>query len=139
MPTNKQSSRRAQRAIAHQRQKRRRIAWVLGGVAAVAIVVVGFLTLGGGDDAFTIDVALDDFSIEGDLVAPAGSVRLNAVNVGVIPHNVGLRGGPISAELRPGGSTELDLGDLAPGTYELYCDVADHVEQGMVATLVVTD
>ena len=44
-----------------------------------------------------------------------------------------------SAELRPGGSTELDLGDLAPGTYELSCDVADHVEQGMVATLVVTD
>ncbi len=101
--------------------------------------MVGFLTFGGGDDAFTIDVALDDFTIEGDLVAPAGSVRLNAVNVGALPHNVGLRGGPISAELRPGGSIELDLGDLAPGTYELYCDVGDHVEQGMVATLIVTD
>jgi len=84
-------------------------------------------------------VALTDYTIEGDLVAPAGHVRLSAVNVGAIPHNVGVRGGPIGTDLRPGGSSELDLGELAPGTYEVYCDVSDHVVRGMVAQLVVTE
>jgi uncharacterized cupredoxin-like copper-binding protein len=28
---------------------------------------------------------------------------------------------------------------LAPGTYELYCDIADHEARGMVAELVVSE
>jgi len=137
MSNKSNSSRRAQRAIAAQRKKRLRTLWVVGALVVAAIVVVGFLSIGGGSDSFTIDVALDDFSIEGDLEAPAGAVKLSVVNVGAIPHNVGLRGGPIGADLDPGESAELDLGELTPGSYELYCDIADHVEQGMVATLVV--
>ena len=69
---------------------------------------------------------------------PAGPVRLAATNIGAIPHNVGIRGGPITTDLQPGASAELDLGELVAGSYELYCDVPDHAEQGMVASLVVT-
>ena len=53
-------------------------------------------------------------------------------------HNVGIRRGPISGDMQPGGSFTIELGVLAAGTYELYCDIPDHVEQGMVANLVIT-
>lgn len=89
-------------------------------------------------DGTTIEVSLGDFTINGNLTAPAGKVRLHAVDSGGATHNVGLRGGPISTNLQPGAVTMLDLGELAPGTYELYCDVADHVQRGMVAQLVIT-
>ena len=83
-------------------------------------------------------VVLGDYLIAGDLTAPAGNVRLEAVNQGGIIHNVGVRRGPISGSMQPGGAFTIDLGSLAPGTYQLYCDIVDHVEQGMVADLVIT-
>ena len=58
-------------------------------------------------------------------------------NVGAIPHNVGIRGGPITPELAPRESAELDLGELVPGTYELYCDIVGHEDAGMVAPFTV--
>jgi Cupredoxin-like domain len=86
----------------------------------------------------TIEVVLGDYTISGNLTAPAGEVRLHAVNNGGAPHDVGLRGGPMSNEMRPGLQTTVDLGTLAPGTYELYCNVEDHEARGMVAKLVIT-
>lgn len=86
----------------------------------------------------TVDVVLGDYSIAGNLTVPAGNVRLQAVNRGGIIHNVGIRGGPISGDLRPGGAFTIVLGSLVPGTYQLYCDIPDHVRLGMVANLVVT-
>ena len=81
---------------------------------------------------------LVDFGFEGDLEVPAGEVRLAAVNTGVEPHNIGIRGGAISNEVLPGASVEVDIGDLAPGTYELYCDIPGHEDLGMIAPFVVT-
>ena len=65
-------------------------------------------------------------------------MRLQATNQGGIVHNVGVRNGPISANIQPGKSATLVLGTLIPGTYQLYCDITGHVEKGMVANLVVT-
>lgn len=86
----------------------------------------------------TLQLVLGDYVIQGDLTAPAGEVRLQAVNQGGIVHNVGVRGVAISGDMRPGRSFTLDVGTLAPGTYKLYCDISDHVAKGMVADLVVT-
>jgi uncharacterized cupredoxin-like copper-binding protein len=86
----------------------------------------------------TMNIVLGDFSIAGDLTAPAGNVRLQAVNQGAVVHNVGIRRGPISGDMQPGGRFTIELGALAPGTYQLYCDIVGHVESGMVADLVIT-
>jgi hypothetical protein len=86
----------------------------------------------------TLNIVLGDYVIQGDLTAPAGRVRLQAVNQGGIVHNVGIRGVAISGDMQPGGSFTLDAGTLAPGTYKLYCDIPDHVAKGMVADLVIT-
>lgn len=111
----------------------------VGAVTAIIVVVVA-----NGSDPKTqaapadIQLQLGDYFIGGDLEVEAGDVELEAVNVGVQPHNVGISGGPITKNLAAGESTRLDLGVLAPGDYKLYCDVADHIARGMVATLHVT-
>jgi len=115
------------------------VAAAFGAAGAIIVVVAS-----GGSDSQTpaapadIQLQLGDYFIRGDLEIRAGDVELEAVNVGVQPHNVGIRGGPITTNIAAGDSNRLDLGALSPGDYELYCDIADHVARGMVATLHVT-
>jgi manganese oxidase len=139
-------SRRAQR---YQQRRIRKRHQIIAAVSAV-ILVVGvalIVTMSGGDgktettapfDGSSLHVVLGDFTIAGDLTAPSGNVRLEAVNQGAIVHNVGIRRGPISGDMQPGGDFTIGLGTLAPGTYQLYCDIVGHVESGMVADLVIT-
>jgi hypothetical protein len=114
-------------------------------LASTVIVVVVAKTGSNGGTATTtpfagstVNVTLGDYVILGDLTAPAGPVRLKAINEGGIVHNVGVRGVPISGDMQPGKGFTLDVGELAAGTYELYCDIVGHVEKGMVANLVIT-
>ncbi len=140
-------SRRALRYQQRQAQVRRRIiAGISAGLIVIAVVLVVVASGGDGEsatttpfDGTTLNLVLGDYVIQGDLTAPAGPVRLQAVNQGGIPHNVGIRGGRISGEIKTGDSLTLDIGTLAPGTYQLYCDIVGHVEKGMVADLVITD
>ncbi len=144
-PTEAYPSRRALRYQHRRDQVRHRVIAAVG-AGLLVIVVVFVVVLSKGDKATpppafvgsTLNLILGDYNIVGDLTAPAGAVRLQAVNQGGIDHNVGIRRGPISGTIKPGGSFTVDLGVLAPGTYELYCDIVDHVEQGMVADLVIT-
>jgi manganese oxidase len=140
-------SRRAQRYEQRKARTRNRIIAVFSAVFLVAGVVLIVTIAGGGDETTsttapfvgsTLNVVLGDYVILGDLTAPAGNVRLQAVNQGGINHNVGIRRGPISGDIQPGRSFTIGLGSLAAGTYELYCDLPDHVEQGMIADLVIT-
>ena len=137
-------SRRAQRYRARKTRVRHRVIAVVGAVLAVAAVAVVLVLSAGGSDprpapfvGSTVDVTLGEYVIRGDLTAHAGAVRLHAFNEGGIIHNVGVRGGHISTDVRPGGNTTVDIGNLVPGTYQLYCDIADHAQRGMVANLVV--
>jgi hypothetical protein len=138
-------SRRALRYQQKQAQVRRRIiAAISAGLIVVAVVLVVVVSGGDGEsttpfDGSTLNLVLGDYVIQGDLTAPAGPVRLLAITLGGIPHNVGIRGGRISGEIKTGDSLTLDIGTLAPGTYQLYCDIVGHVEKGMVADLVITD
>jgi uncharacterized cupredoxin-like copper-binding protein len=88
----------------------------------------------------TIDVSLTEFSIDGNLTAPAGNVVLNVTNDGTMEHNL-VRRVPLlrTPNLDPGATTVMELGELSAGTYEIYCDISGHQTAGMVATLVVTD
>ncbi|MGZ4770720.1 MAG: cupredoxin domain-containing protein [Ilumatobacteraceae bacterium] len=139
------TSRRAQRYLQRRAQIRNRVIGAISAVVVVvAIVVVVVLTRG--DDkpvappfvGSTLNLVLGEYFIRGDLTAPAGEVRLHALNQGAIPHNVGIRGGHISNDIQPGRDTTVDIGNLAPGEYELYCDVPDHAQHGMVAKLIIT-
>jgi hypothetical protein len=143
--TSAYPSRRAQRYQERRIRARRRIVGGVAGVlllAGVVVIVVQVKNDNGDARASfagsTIEVVLGDYTISGNLTAPAGEVRLHAINNGGAPHDVGLRGGPMSNEMRTGLQTTVDLGTLAPGTYELYCNVEDHEARGMVAQLVIT-
>ena len=138
------------RAIERQRARRtKRIVVASSVVAAVLIaVVVVLVTRGGGDsspaDGTVLEVDLGDYYISGQLTAPAGRVQLHATNVGVQPHDVGMAAiGPgampkITSTLLNGQDATLDLGELPPGTYQLFCDIGDHIARGMVANLTIT-
>jgi len=137
------ASRRAQQAKRQHRLRRVRTA-SLAGVAILVALIVLLIATGGGDDEpgnadGKIDVEMFDYGFAGDLTAPAGPVELSAKNVGRLNHNIGIRGGPISQEVGGGGRVTLDLGELQPGRYELYCDIIGHEAKGMVATLVITE
>lgn len=145
-PPESSVSRRAQRVRQRRAAQRTRILWIVGAVVVLALAGVGIWAAVGGDDGGDADepfagtvlsLELGEYFIRGELTAPPGPVRLDAVNIGAIGHNVGIRRGRISNELATGESVQLEVGDLVPGEYELYCDIPGHVEQGMVATLTV--
>jgi plastocyanin len=93
----------------------------------------------GGAGSGTIDVALDEFAINGQFIAPAGEVTLEITNAGTVTHNVVARNlGRRTVDLDIGGRTTLSLGVLEPGSYELFCDITGHEASGMVTTLTVT-
>jgi uncharacterized cupredoxin-like copper-binding protein len=132
-----------------ERKNKQRNRWIIG-ISAVLIVglAIGIFALASGSadtattttvfNGTTIDVVLGDYVIQGNLTAPAGNIRIQALNQGGMIHNVGIKGGPISGDMLPGKGFTLDVGSLAPGTYQLYCDIPGHVEHGMTATLVIT-
>ncbi|MEZ5374990.1 MAG: multicopper oxidase domain-containing protein [Acidimicrobiales bacterium] len=120
----------------------------LGGLAIVMAFMLGIAAIGilagdGGGASATpstrIDVTLAEFTINGNLVAPEGEVTLVIKNDGSMDHNVGVRElGLLSPNVGAGGVVELALGELNPGTYEVYCDIAGHADSGMVAVLTVS-
>ena len=112
---------------------------MIGLVSVVAVAV--WLDDGGGGTASssTLDLTVREFAIEGSLAAPTGDVTLNITNTGSMTHNVEVRGlGLISPDVGPGGTVTLALGDLSPGSYELFCNIAGHEASGMVTTLTIT-
>ncbi len=91
-------------------------------------------------DVETVQTAtfeLTEFAIEGDLTIGPGPTRFEVHNVGAVIHNLVLEGGPSSPDLANGESATFDVGDLAPGTYTVFCSIPGHREAGMEAVLVV--
>jgi plastocyanin len=73
--------------------------------------------------------------------AQAGSVTIALVNPdgNQLPHAIEVEGNGVEEEtetIQPGGSASVTF-ELEPGTYELYCPVGNHREQGMEGTLTV--
>jgi plastocyanin len=95
---------------------------------------------GGGGAGGTIDISETEFRIDpADPTVSAGTVTFNISNDGAIVHNLEVEGNgveEVSDDFQPGQSGKLTV-DLDPGTYELYCAIGDHAEQGMEGTLTV--
>jgi FtsP/CotA-like multicopper oxidase with cupredoxin domain len=87
----------------------------------------------------TVHFALSEFAIEGDTEIAAGRTVLDVTNQGSTAHNLALEGGPSTPDLAAGETATLDVGDLAPGTYTIFCAIAGHREAGMEATLTVAE
>lgn len=118
------------------------IALVLGvfAVGLVALIRDDGGDSGSGGASSELNVQLTEFSITGDLTAPAGSVTLDVTNAGAIEHNLAVRGTDlITQNLQSRGVATLQLGELTPGTYEIFCNIAGHAASGMVADLVITE
>lgn len=88
----------------------------------------------------TIEISETEYALEpSEASAAAGQVTFTVTNDGEIPHNLEVEGDgveEVTETIEAGGSDELTL-ELEPGTYEIYCSIADHQEQGMEGELTV--
>ena len=110
-------------------------------VAVLAVIVVirgGEASAEGAPPVQTAGLTLTEFSIDGDLEISPGPTQLEVHNEGAVVHNLAIEGGPSTPDLNSGESTVLDAGDLAEGTYVIFCAVPGHRDVGMEATLVVS-
>jgi FtsP/CotA-like multicopper oxidase with cupredoxin domain len=119
---------------------------------AVAALVLGFFALGrvGGDDGDDdaaaagasgevtyVDIELGALKLVPDrLTAEPGHVVLRVSNVDTQVHNLTVNGVK-SPDLEAGATTELDLGELAAGDYEMFCEIPGHKDAGMSGTLTI--
>jgi uncharacterized cupredoxin-like copper-binding protein len=90
----------------------------------------------------TVTIHETEFRLEPatvDLRAP-GPVVVRAVNDGKVTHALGIEGHGVdaeTAEIDPGESTTLRVDLSERGTYELYCPVDGHKQQGMEGKLAI--
>ena len=85
-----------------------------------------------------VSVALSEFSIsQADLtLAPTDSLVVQ--NTGAAEHNYKIKETAVgTSNIAPGESAALDISSLAPGTYQVYCDIAGHETAGMSGTLTI--
>ena len=118
-------------------------------VMFASIIAVGFALRAAADDdggagaaadGGTITGTLSEFTIDLSASAIGPNGHITVTNAGTMVHTIGVRDTDIiSAAIDPGDSATIDLGDLAPGTYEVYCDIAGHVESGMSTALQIDD
>jgi uncharacterized cupredoxin-like copper-binding protein len=68
----------------------------------------------------------------------AGTYTFNIKNEGKFPHNLNVKGpgvnGQASPTLQPGNAAQLTV-SLQKGSYELWCSVDGHKDQGMDLTI----
>lgn len=92
-------------------------------------------------DVTTTEVGLTEFQIEMPSSLSAGSQAFMVANNGTVEHNFEVEGEGVEerfeTNLNPGESQTLEL-NLEPGTYEVYCPVGNHRDQGMEIQLTVT-
>jgi uncharacterized cupredoxin-like copper-binding protein len=89
----------------------------------------------------TIEVKETEFALDPARITldKPGTYVFKAVNIGAVVHSLEVEGKGIEEEtpiLDPGQSAELKV-TLKAGTYEIYCPVGGHKEQGMEGTLTV--
>ena len=87
-----------------------------------------------------LTVNLTEYRIEMPATLPAGRATFLITNTGKEKHNFEIEGEQLEMEvsdpLGPGQSRTLEV-DLKPGTYKVYCPVANHDERGMSMQLTV--
>ncbi|MGH7558053.1 MAG: cupredoxin domain-containing protein [Gemmatimonadota bacterium] len=114
---------------------------------AVALLPVMGLACGGGGTEATgppderIEIVASSFAYEPFQVTVApGTVRFVIQNAADVVHGFEVEGHGMEVEIeeiQPGATDSLTVTLEEPGTYEIYCPVADHEQRGMTGTLTV--
>jgi plastocyanin len=117
---------------------------IMGAAVAVLAAIVAFrggsaAAAGDSQEPRVVDFSLVDFAIDGDSELGAGSTQLNVSNEGAVIHNLTMEDGPATDDLNSGESQVLDVGELTPGSYVIFCAVPGHREAGMEKTLTVVE
>ena len=88
----------------------------------------------------TVEVKLTEFKIEMPPSVSAGPTTFRVTNAGKAEHSFEMEGQGVEkkldSELGPGETKTMQV-DLKPGTYEVYCPVANHKGKGMEMKLTV--
>ncbi len=121
----------------------------IGGVCLLFLGTLAGCGAGGGDEApsreeavvKTIQVKETEFALEPAEITldKPGTYVFKAVNSGDTVHALEVEGEGIEEEtekIEPGQSAKLKV-KLKAGTYELYCPVDDHAEEGMEGKLII--
>lgn len=87
----------------------------------------------------TAQFELNEFSIVGDGTIGSGPTRFEVHNAGALIHNLVLEGGPSTPDLNNEESAVLNVVDLEPGTYTIFCSIPGHREAGMETTITVQE
>jgi uncharacterized cupredoxin-like copper-binding protein len=92
--------------------------------------------------ASTVAVGLSSFAIDMPATLPSGMTVFEVTNSADIEHNLEIERDPVEIDLGENlasGETRSLAFHLEPGTYEVYCPVDGHREQGMSLELTVTE
>lgn len=114
---------------------------------AVAALFLGFFALGrvgapeqaagpeGSTEVSVIELDLGALKLSPEhIMAPPGDVIVRVTNVDSQVHNVSILGSR-TKDLQPGESQDLELGQLAVGVYNMFCEIPGHNEAGMNGNL----
>ena len=85
----------------------------------------------------TIEAREFGFSPAAVTIPASGAARIVVKDAGRIVHNLTIDALGVQVVVPPGGSSEVTLVDLEPGTYQFYCSISGHKEAGMVGTITV--
>lgn len=93
------------------------------------------------DEPQVVEALLSEYTISlSALSVRPGAVRFVMENVGARRHDLRIQAEDFdqkSAALAPGASSVFEVTLTEPGVYEVFCDIGNHRDQGMVTTLVV--
>lgn len=126
----------------------------LGFVLALAAVAIAIFSIGlatraidehratstaGSSGAAAVTVSLAEFAVTpAPLLVGAGETIIVS-NEGSVAHDLAVEGqDQATPELDPGDTAPLDVANLRPGTYTVYCRISGHRAAGMFAQLIVS-
>ncbi len=81
-------------------------------------------------------IELYEMFITGDLSVESGAT-VTVINGGSTVHNLEVEGGPRTPDLNGDEAADLDLSQLAAGTYTVFCEIEGHRASGMEEQLVI--
>jgi plastocyanin len=115
---------------------------VLALACAVLFVIIGVNDNEGGTSApsaaTTIDATLSEFAIDLSATEVAEGGSIEVTNAGTMVHNLAVTGTENrTANLNGGDTATLSLAGLAPGSYELLCEIPGHASAGMVVNVTI--